>query len=533
MTDLETLMEEHHWADKIAAKLIKIHPEVKKFVCAAGISPSGVVHIGNFRDIITSELVYRALKDKGYDAELIFSWDDFDRLRKVPQGIPESFSQYLGMPLSEIPDPYKCHASYAEHFEADFEEAVPQLGIKARFIRQSKQYGKNMYYEEIKIAMQKRREIDKILAKFRTKDVKTAKDTGDNYYPLQVYCSECRKSTTTKITHYDGEDKITYSCSCGHSETVDIFKRNIGKLEWKVDWAMRWKYECVAFEPGGEDHATPGGSYSVAKIIADKIFEIKPPYFQGYGFIGVEGISKMSGSKGTGITPKELLRIYEPELLRWLFTRANPERALTLFFSSEIIRQYDEFDRAVVAYHEKNLSLQEKRAIDFARLAQNKPLPKAMPPFRQAASFGQVVQGNFRELKKIYERLGETYDDAMLKQRLEKSQNWVARFAPELMIKVRGEPNSCYYYRLTNEEKEQIDTLRDGMTNHWDLQDLTSFVYNIPKKAGMSEDDKKKAQRNFFKNVYQLLIGTGTGPRLPIFLLALGKDRARKLLSYQ
>jgi lysyl-tRNA synthetase class 1 len=106
MKSLESIMEESHWADKVATELVKTNPNKRKFVLASGITPSGKVHIGNFRDIITSDFVYRALKEKGYDAQMIFSWDDYDRLRKIPSNVPQSFSKYLGMPISEIPDPY-------------------------------------------------------------------------------------------------------------------------------------------------------------------------------------------------------------------------------------------------------------------------------------------------------------------------------------------------------------------------------------------------------------------------------------------
>lgn len=521
--------ERMYWADSIASNLIRSNPKQKKFTCAAGISPSGIIHIGNFRDIITSDLVCRSLRDKGYEAELIFSWDEYDRLRKIPKGVPEEFSKYLGMPLAEVPDPYKCHKSYAKHFQAPFEEAIPQLITSIKFLYQAEKYKNNEYYKGIKTAMQKRKQIAEILAEFKTQGM-TEKEM-EEYYPLQVYCGKCNKGTTTKIIDYDEEDKVTYKCECGNKETVDISKRNIGKLDWKVDWPMRWKHEGVNFEPGGEDHATPGGSFDVASRIAKKIYGIEPPYFQGYGFVGVEGVSKMSGSKGTGIAPKDLLEIYEPELLRWLFTRVNPMKVLTLFFDSQIIRQYDEFDREVINYYENKLPSTEKRALELATVNPKKPLVKERVPFRQAGSFGQVAQENFKELKSIYKRIGEKYSDEILKQRLVKSQNWIDKFAPELKINVREIPNNNYYKKLTKKEKEQIEKFKEGFEKHWDLEDLTTFVYSVPKKPEMTENEKKIEQRNFFKNVYQMLIDADTGPRLPTFLLALGKEKVKKLLK--
>jgi lysyl-tRNA synthetase class 1 len=520
-------IEEKHWADVIAEKLIASNPKKKKFVCAAGISPSGIVHIGNFRDIITIDLVGKALRDRGKEVELFFSWDEFDRLRKIPGNIPQNFSVYLGTPLAEIPDPWKCHDSYARHFEEELEKVLPELGIQIRFIRQAEMYRKNKYYEGIKIAMQKRKEIAKILAKFKTQGM--TKEGIESYYPLQIYCTKCKSSFDTKITKYDGVNEVTYYCKCGQREKVDISKKNIGKLDWKVDWAMRWKYENVDFEPGGEDHAAPGGSYDVSKVIAKEIFGIEPPLFQGYGFVGVEGAFKMSSSVGTGISPKDLLEIYEPELLRWLFTRIKPLKPITLFFDSQIIRQYDEFDEKIIDYSNGRLNEVEKREIEFSKT--KKPISRTRISFRQIASFGQIVQGNFSELKKMYERIGQEYDEKMLKERLEKSQAWVEKFNPEMKIRVREDVNESYFKRLNKEEKEQIIKLREKMKANLDLDRLTTLIYEIPKKPGMDEEKKKIAQRAFFRNVYQMLMNADTGPRLPAFLLALGDKKVEKLLN--
>lgn len=518
-----------HWAENIAKKLIELHGDKKKFICAAGVTPSGIVHIGNFRDIITSDIVVRALKEKNCEAELLFFWDDYDRFRKVPAGIPSSFANYIGMPVSKVPDPYKCHESYARHFESELEEVLPELGVNARIIYQAKEYEKNTYYEKIKIALKKRKKIAEILAKFKTQEV--SKKDIESYYPLQVYCKKCGKDST-KIISYDEKNKIHYVCECGHEESVNLCNENIGKLSWKVDWAMRWSYYNICFEPGGKDHATPGGSYDVSKTIAKEIFEIQPPLFQGYEFVGIRGLtSKMSSSKGTGISPKTLLQIYEPELLRWIFARSAPKKQINFCFDSELIRQYDEYDQEIKLYLQNKLPNERKKALEFAKVDPKKKFTSKNVPFRQVATFGQVAQENFDELKNILKRIGQEFEDKSLKQRLEKSKNWIENFFPELKIKVRETPNKDYYNKLSKKEKNQINRLKNEIEKNWSLEKLTKLVYEIPKEPGMSEKEKKEAQRNFFKNVYQMLINSDTGPRLPTFLLALGKEKVKKLLQ--
>jgi lysyl-tRNA synthetase class 1 len=103
------------WADAIADRIIKEQKGKRQFVCASGITPSGTIHIGNFREVITTDLVVRALKDKGKKVRFIYSWDDFDRFRKVPKNVPKDYEKYIGIPVSDVPSPFG-KGSYAEYF---------------------------------------------------------------------------------------------------------------------------------------------------------------------------------------------------------------------------------------------------------------------------------------------------------------------------------------------------------------------------------------------------------------------------------
>jgi len=106
-----------HWADVLAEELIK---ENKKHVLATGITPSGPIHIGNMREVLTTDAVYRSLHKKDVDAELIYIADDYDHLRKVYPYLPKSYEQYVGVPISDIPCPCGEHKSYADHYLVAF-----------------------------------------------------------------------------------------------------------------------------------------------------------------------------------------------------------------------------------------------------------------------------------------------------------------------------------------------------------------------------------------------------------------------------
>ena len=109
-----------HWADEIAEELIAKHPDLEVFTCASGISPSGVVHMGNFREVATTFFVVKALRDRGKRVRFIYSWDEYDRLRKVPVGVDESYVKYIGMPYTELPSPFTENESYASYMENRF-----------------------------------------------------------------------------------------------------------------------------------------------------------------------------------------------------------------------------------------------------------------------------------------------------------------------------------------------------------------------------------------------------------------------------
>ena len=356
--DFDTLQPKEFWGDGIARFVIGAESEREVYTCAAGISPSGVVHFGNFRDVITAYTVASALRRQGKKTRVLFSWDNFDRLRKVPAGVPESFAEHIGKPLSKVPDPMGELSSYAERFQQPFVGAMQELGIELEYIDQTSQYEKGVYDDEIFLALKKRKEIADILLSFMTE--KGIENQGldrelyrEHYYPIAVY-SRFTGKDNTRVLSYDGKTTITYRCEdTKKEETVDLSKEHIAKLGWKVDWAMRWRHEQVIFEPGGHDHASPGGSYDAASDIAKKIFGYDAPIFAEYKFIGIQGLgAKMSGSKGNAVSPKDLLGIYDPLRLKWLYMRKSPEQSFMLAFDSEIYRQYDEFDREAKQYVE-------------------------------------------------------------------------------------------------------------------------------------------------------------------------------------
>ena len=512
--DFSKIADKKAWAKSIADAVVEKHGDADRYTTAAGISPSGVVHFGNFRDVVTAHLVRNALIEKGKTARLIFSWDNFDRFRKVPAGVPESFEEHIGKPLSKIPDPVgDCHTSYAEHFQEPFIQAMKLLDIEIEYKNQTEFHESGIYDDAIFDALKNREAIADILLSFMTEKAKGAKGIDpktykENYYPISVY-SRFTGKDSTKILNYDGATSITYLCAeTKKEETVDLREVHIAKLAWKPDWAMRWRHEEVHFEPGGHDHASPGGSYDTASVIAKQIFEYEPPLFAEYKFVGIQGLgAKMSGSKGNAVSPLELLDIYEPEVLRWLYFRKSPDQSFELAFNTEIYRQYDEYD----AEHP------EKKAI----------------PFRQAVGFGQIVQWQEDKLQTILDALGYEYVAESITTRLPLARNWLETYNKDEIIALNSSINKEYVSTMDAEHKELVVKLRTALSEipEATISELETLVYGIPKHPSLEESELKKSQRRFFKDIYNLLIGKDTGPRLGTFLWAVDRKKVLGLLD--
>ena len=210
-----------HWADRVADQIIRERGDLDLYTCASGITPSGTVHIGNFREIISVDLVVRALRDRGKKVRFIYSWDDYDVFRKVPANMPDQdlLTKHLRYPITLVPDTTGRDSSYARHHEVDVESQLPRVGIHPEFLYQSERYRANMYTEGMRIALQNRNRLKEILNRYRDEAHKMSDD--DEYWPTAAFCCKCNKDTTEMID-YDGEYELTYKCtSCGHVEKAD------------------------------------------------------------------------------------------------------------------------------------------------------------------------------------------------------------------------------------------------------------------------------------------------------------------------
>ena len=526
-----------HWSEEIAKQIIERNPNKEEYVCAAGISPSGSIHIGNFRDIATSYFVVKALRRMGKKAKLLFSWDEFDRFRKVPVNvakIDDDMEKYIGCPYVDVKNPFDddCE-NYAVHFEKEFESSMKRFGIEMDYRYQAEMNRSGKYAQHVIHALKMRGRIFEILDSFRTQEAEEGEK--ERYYPVSIYCPVCGKDTTKILSLSENCEEADYECACGHSGHFNFRTDFNCKLAWKIDWPMRWMYEGVDFEPGGKDHASPTGSYQTSRIISKEIFGFEAPIFQGYEFIGIKGSTgKMSGSSGLNLTPDTLLNIYQPEVILWLYSKTHPTKAFDFCFDDGILRQYFEFDKQYTTYKEGSGDELTNSVIENC-LIDGREIKTV--PLGHLVQLGSVVDFNVPMLETVFEKIGTPYKYEDFADRLERAKYWLENCAPEAVNKLRTLRNWDVYNELTEEEKKEIQLLHDFIkAGGYDLDTLNTQLYEIPKEVFPafvdSKNDLKKVQGDFFKNVYKLLIDKEKGPRLYLFLFAIDPAKYVGLLDF-
>ena len=161
-------------ADEVVAAAARRAPG-KPVVVASGLSPSGPIHLGNLREIMTPHLVADEIRRRGIECVHLLSWDDYDRFRRVPNGIDPAWSEHIGKPLTSVPAPeHSPFANWAEHFKAPLREAARRLGIELQEISQTERYTSGAYRDQVLLAMRARGRIDAVLDRHRTKVAKVA-----------------------------------------------------------------------------------------------------------------------------------------------------------------------------------------------------------------------------------------------------------------------------------------------------------------------------------------------------------------------
>jgi lysyl-tRNA synthetase class 1 len=322
-----------------------------------------------------------------------------------------------------------------------------------------------------------------------------------------------------------------------------------GKLVWKVDWPMRWAYEGVSFEPAGEDHHAPTGSFTVGRTLVSDLYGGRAPESVVYSFVTLAGVGgKMSGSAGAVAVASTAFEVIEPAIVRWLYVRRLPAQSFAIDLSPRAVqRLYDEWDRLATRVHGEDPDPADVAIHRESTESSAGPVMRTRRPvsFRLLASVADITQGDPAQMARIISSHldGEPggSDPVTLLQELQPRLDCAIHYATELVpeaerTRVRDAFSPETFDALDARDREGVTLLAQGLRDHWSLEGLTRLIYAVPKQLlGLPADaepdaEVKARQRGFFKAVYRLLCDAETGPRLPTLLLSIGRDRAHRLL---
>jgi len=525
------------WTDKLARRIIergKFHytdapiPRFKTFVVKTSASLSGVLHIGRLSDTIRGEAVHRSLKDREVKTELIWVAEDMDPLRNVPEGVPKNYVNYIGIPVTDIPDPDGCHKSYAEHHKSEYFKIMNEfISSKMKKFSMRQEYKKGNFKKYIKILLKNVEEIIEIQNKYR----KTKLTEG--WSPWTPICDNCGKIITSRVTKFES-GKVFYKCEdyvfeknvakgCGHEGENDPLKGN-GKLMWKSEWAAQWARWKVCSEGAGKEYQVPGSAFWVNGEIVEKVLKFPMPEPIFYEHLIIDG-KKMSASLGNIVYPHEWLRVATPELLRLLFLK-DPMRVRD-FKWQDVPRMFDEQDELERVYYGKKKIKNERDGVNLSRLfevIQTKPLKRTYQPKipfdlmleivkilpeRNQLNFTLNKLKEFGHIKTTTPRLKTD-----VKERLFHANNWYEKFGEKGGARVE----------LMDNEKEAIRDLIEVIKTENDGEKLQNKIFNTAKINEMKPS-------KFFKLIYQILLKSERGPRLGPYIIDRGKKEVIKKLE--
>lgn len=519
------------WTDTIAKEVVERKkfyftddkvPKLKKFVVKSAASISGILHIGRLSDTIRCEAVYRSLVDAGHKAEFIWTADNVDPLRKIPKGIPESYKQYIGVPITEIPDPEGCHKSYEEHFKSAYLAVVNRfIQSKMKTFSMREEYLKGNFKKEIKTALKNYDLIVEIQNKNRPKDRPLSKD----WSPWQPICENCGKIITPRIVKIEN-GKIHYICKdyqfktqkaigCGHEGVDDPMKGN-GKLLYKSELAAQWYHWKVCSEGFGKEYIVPGSAFWINAEIIEKVFKFPMVVPIFYEHLIIDG-KKMSASLGNVVYPKDWVKVATPELLRLLFLK-DPMRERN-FRWIDVPSMMDENDELEKIYYKIKSVESERDKINFTRLfeqIQIKPLPKKyfyLAPFSIFLEIVKILpeknqlEFTINKLKE-FNHLKDTNKMARMRiqERLQLAKNWYEKYG-----KV-----SAAEFEVPHDVKPAIQELISLIEKEKDGEKIQKEIFLIAKKHGLQPPE-------FFKIIYKILLQSERGPRLGPYILERGK----------
>jgi len=520
-----------HWADFAASRLAQ---RADTHTIATGITPSGHIHVGNMREVLTGDILRRACSDAGMNAELAYIADTADPLRKVYDFLDDSYSQYIGHPLGDIPAPDEKgrpdgDGTYADYFLAPFLAALEETGVECRVIDNYQSYKNGDFAENARKLCDAAGQVREIIERVSSREL------SDNWFPYNPRGSDGSMDGVV-ITNWQWPF-VHWVDQHGIEGKADLRTAD-GKLPWRLDWPARWQQIGVTCEPFGKDHAAAGSSYDTGKEIA-KLLDYEAPMGLPYEWISLKGQGAMSSSKGITLSARQLLDIVPPEMMRYLIARTKPKRAIDFDTGEGLISMADEFERLgnsipsllEILQSEETMKKRKRDQIEDALafwkysqvVAGDSTASGSGVSFSHLSLVAQVKQDDAEVWKSLHQTHGidEKQPSKVLQERLWRMRNWLAGelFPDSSRVSIQENINTEWVNSLSGDQIAYLQKLSESTTV---LENTESAINQWIRNAAQ---DCKLEMKVAFNTLYNLYLGKDKGPKLAALLSALGKEQ--------
>jgi lysyl-tRNA synthetase class 1 len=490
----------------------RIIEKKNKITFQTGYGPSGLPHIGTFGEVSRTSMMINALNHiKKIESELITFSDDMDGLRKVPENIPNDkiLHQSIGKPLTDIPDPFKKYKSFGEHNNNMLIEFLKKFKFNFTFKSSTENYKKGVFNDSILRVLEKYDEImNIILPTLRSERRKT-------YSPFLPICPETGKVLEIPVIEMDKKNNTLIFDNNGKKMKSDILNGKC-KLQWKVDWAMRWFAFDVDFEMYGKDLIE-------SAILSSKICEVmgkQPPNGFAYELFLDEKGEKISKSKGNGITIEQWLRYASPESLS-LYMYPNPKRAKKLY-PDVVPKAVDEYLSSVEKYEKQKPNEKILNPVWHVHKG-SPPKEKIVMPFSMLLNIVGSSNAKTKEiLWKFIKKFHKEIDPKNYKILDELTEYAIHYFVDEV------EPKKKFKKPNKNEKKalENLIASLKKISQKTPPEEIQTKIYTVGKENGYSNN-----LRDWFKLIYEVTFGEENGPRMGFFISFFGVKETIDLME--
>jgi lysyl-tRNA synthetase class 1 len=510
------------WPFEEARKLVKRFPQGKQgapMLFETGYGPSGLPHIGTFQEVLRTTLVRRAYEalTGGAPTRLVAFSDDMDGLRKVPDNVPNQglLAAHIGQPLSRIPDPFDRYESFAHHNNAMLREFLDRFGFDYEFVSASDRYNSGDFDEALGNVL---RNYDAIMGVMLPT---LREERRKTYSPVLPVSPKTGHVLQVPVQVIDPEAGIVTFEDMGETVEQSIFG-GWAKLQWKVDWAMRWVDLGVDYEMCGKDltdSVTQSGK--IAQILGGRrpeglIYEL---------FLDEKG-EKISKSKGNGLTIDQWLTYGSEESLGfYLFREPKSAKQLHIGIIPRAVDEYWQF--------------REKLPEQPVEQQLGNPVWHLLRANGERAGAGEKLPVTYGLLLNLVGVLGA---NATREQVWSYLANYVEDARPEAHPALDALVTCALAYnrdfiaptlqRRAPEENEAaalaaLDEELAGTSDDATAEELQNIVYEIGKDPHYGFEQL----RDWFKALYETLLGSSQGPRMGSFIALYGVANTRALIA--